>query len=271
MSAHDTSLQPVFRWATSAEPSGLGICREVVFANAVAGDLADMPLLTPVQASWAMGLLRLLQGGEVDPARIYSRFLLIGVIATMNREARRALFRDASAHTPKEVISAARDVETVVQDRLWLLGGPGVVVDDRTLTAELWEAQSQAHRAVVAVTGSRKAAKETQRSAAGDRTPLTVCRGRKYRQVPEIELRRRAAAYLQKYPDGWLVNSLGDGCGMIILDTPESRHPKTYCEHCAKRAGKTMNAGLTKHAFARLRAAGCTAEVPHSCSSRRAS
>ena len=127
------------------------------------------------------------------------------------------------------------------------------MVEDGRFRSALWDAQYQAHEAVAA-RGSRKLANEVQQEAAGKRFPLTVCRGRKFRRLPEDVLRADAPDLLEHYDENIVPLGYGDGCGRIILDTTEPRRPKIYCDRCAKKAGKTLNAGLAKTARARLRA-----------------
>lgn len=178
----------------------------------------------------------------------------IAIEASRQREARDWFVRESAKWSVREVEAAAYCVEAAVQEQLSVFGGPGTFVADRRQAADLWEAQSQAHRAVFAVTQSRKRAKEIQRAAAGlNRQPLTICRGRRVRRVPEPDLRKVAPAYMKVRPDGAVWLGFGDGCGAIILDSLKPRHPKMYCDHCSARTGRTMNAGLVKHALARIR------------------
>ena len=167
------------------------------------------------------------------------------------REARE-FFASEWAYGQDEVKAAALSVETAAQLELQRLGGIGAVVEDKRLGLAIWNAQSQAHRAVFAVTGGRTAAKEIQRHAAGEQQPLTLCRGKLIRKLPVDELRRVAPAYLERFPDGavWVG---GDGCFTIIADSSEPRHPNQYCQRCSKRTGRTRNAGLTKAAIKRIR------------------
>jgi hypothetical protein len=153
-----------------------------------------------------------------------------------------------------EICAAALRVEQAVQERLWDLGGPGIVIADRRYMSSLWEAQWNAYSAVCAVTCKPSHAKVLQRQASAGRPALTVCCGRRVRTLPESVLRYNAP---DLYEDGaslvWAAD-YGDGCGIIIPDTLVPRPPKKYCERCAKKAGNTMNAGLAKNALARLRA-----------------
>ena len=158
-------------------------------------------------------------------------------------------------HSVQNVCAAALRIEQAVQDRLWGLGGPGTVIGNRGYARALRNAQWQAHRAVVAKTGSRKEAKVRQQQAARRRPPLTVCCGRQLRRLPESVLRYNAPDLLEHYGENIVPLGDGDGCWTIILDSTEPRAPKTYCDRCARKAGNTMNAGLAKNALARLRAA----------------
>jgi hypothetical protein len=155
----------------------------------------------------------------------------------------------------EEVVAAALGVEAAAQERLVDAGGEGADLDRRYGRA-LWVAQWNAHAAVVAKTSSRKLAKEIQARAARGAQPLTVCVGYVYRRLPEHVMRFNAPdmfteehlGYVPLVPLGH-----GDGCGHIIADSIEPRAPKRYCERCAARAGRTLNAGLAKNALARLR------------------
>jgi hypothetical protein len=162
--------------------------------------------------------------------------------------------RECRRHSVQEVCAAALRVEQAVQDRLWGLGGPGTVIGDVRYARGLCDAQWQAHSAVVAKTGRRKRAKEIQKEAANGRPPLTVCCGRQLRRLPEEVLRYNAPDLLEHYGENIVPLGSGDGCWTIIIDSTKERPPKKYCDRCARKAGKTMNAGLAKNALARLRA-----------------
>jgi hypothetical protein len=156
------------------------------------------------------------------------------------------------SYEPTEVYAAAVAVERAVQLRL-VDAGLGPKVSLRYARA-LWNAQWNAHEAVVICDG-RKRAKTLQQQAAGEAKPLTVCVGYVFRRLPEGSMRYNAPDMVDA--DG---NELrmscgdGDGCGTIILDSREPRPPKRYCDRCAARAGRTMNAGLVKTHIAKLRA-----------------
>jgi hypothetical protein len=252
MDAHSFTLPEPPSVSTSAElhrldspQEELDICKAVVLAEALAGSLSDVPLLTPDELALRS---RLLAGGaDWREARA-----LVNAGET-RQETRRWFIQRGSAWSRQDVVAAARRVECAVQARLWLLGGPGAVIEDGRFRSALWGAQHQAHEAVAA-RGSRKLAKEVQREAAGDRFPLTVCRGRQLRRLPEDVLRANAPDLLAHYGDNIVPLGHGDGCGVIMLDSSEPRPPKKYCEDCSKKAGNTMNAGLAKNALARLKA-----------------
>jgi hypothetical protein len=167
----------------------------------------------------------------------------------------------ARRHSVQEVRAATLRVEQAVQDRLWGLGGPGTVIGHVRYARGLWDAQWQAHSAVVAKTGSRKAAKILQQSAARGRSPLTVCVGRRQRRFkPNHATVMRLNApdmFTEEHPDyvPYVPLGYGDGCGLIIADTSDVRPspPRKYCDRCGDRAGNTMNAGLAKNALAKLR------------------
>jgi hypothetical protein len=245
---------------TSAEPAldepwdELRICRETVAADMIAGDLADVPLLTPAELDFARRFADRRFADKLPPGAWARGLVLTYLLAASRQEARNAIVRENAARALSEITTAALRVEGAVQDRLWCLGGPGSVIEHKRYALGLWGAQWQAHRAVFAKTGSRMLAKDLQRKAARGRPPLTVCVGRKLRRLPESELRRHAPDLLEHRGDNvvWIG---GDGCGTIILDSSEPRPPKKYCDGCAKKAGNTMNAGLAKNALARLKAA----------------
>lgn len=162
--------------------------------------------------------------------------------------------RECRRHSVQEVRAAALRVEQAVQDRLWGLGGPGAVIGHRGYARALWDAQWQAHSAVVAKTGFPKEAKLLRQRAARGKPSLTVCRGRRLRRLPEEVLRYNAPDLLEHYGENIVPLGSGDGCWTIILDSTEPRAPKKYCDRCAAKAGNTMNAGLAKNALAKLRA-----------------
>jgi hypothetical protein len=146
------------------------------------------------------------------------------------------------------VLAAAELVEEGVQQQLRSIGADASI--DLRSGRKLWNAQWQAHTAVVAKTGSRKRAKDLQQRAAGEHEPLTVCVGYVLREFSTKVLLDNAPDLLGCYvPLGY-----GDGCGRVIVDSPEPRAPKRYCDRCAARAGRTLNAGLAKRALAKLRA-----------------
>jgi hypothetical protein len=170
------------------------------------------------------------------------------------RETPEPIARDYQSHSMATVEEAALTVERAAQNRLWELGGPGAVIQNRGLARRIADAQYQSHQAMRAKTGARKPAKEVQRRAARGRVPLTVCVGRRLRRLPEHVLRFNAPDLLEYYGDN-IVWVGSDGCGTIFADTNEPRLPKLYCPRCARKAGNTMNAGLVKNALHRLRAA----------------
>lgn len=158
------------------------------------------------------------------------------------------------------VLEAARVVIAAVQERLRSAGGVGTTLDLRYGRA-LWDAHWQALAAVVGKTGQPSRAKEIQLLAAGGASPLSVCVGRRTRRFPEHVLRFNAPDMLDD-PDHpgyvpFIPLGYGDGCGLVIYDTPLPRRlqrmPKRYCDRCAARAGNTLNAGLAKRALATLR------------------
>jgi hypothetical protein len=227
---------------TSAEPNfespwdELRICSEVVSSDRLAAiSVDDVPLLTEDEKA------------ALDPSLLE--------VARDRLAARRHFIALGQAWTRPEVECAAFRVEHAVQERLWALGGPGAVVQDARFRAALWNAQYQAHEAVVAKTGSRVIAKAIQREASAGREPLTLCRGRQLRRLPEDVLRKHAPDLLEHYGDNIVPLGYGDGCGLITPDSHEPRPPKKYCERCRAKAGTTLNAGLAKTARARLRAA----------------
>jgi hypothetical protein len=172
------------------------------------------------------------------------------------------IVREYRRHSVQEVRAAALRVEQAVQDRLWGLGGAGTVIGHTGYARGLWDAQWQAHSAIVAKTASRKEAKTLQKSAARGRSPLTVCVGRRQRRFkPDHEAVMRFNApdmFTKEHPDyvPYVPLGYGDGCRLIIVDTSDARPspPRKYCDRCAAKAGNTMNAGLAKNALARLRA-----------------
>jgi hypothetical protein len=239
MDRQSTSAEPPPTWPVEA----LRICGRVVLADELAGKLAEVPLLTDKEARLVVFLLPVEKWGSQHRAFLY----FLGLVVEWNRRAEgRAWFIErGEKFTREETKQAALRVERAVQEWLWFVGGPGSVIRDRQWAEKLWDAQSSSHRAVVAREGSRKTAKRLQVEASQGRQPLTLCLGRRMRRLPEDELRRTAPAYLQRFPDA-LVFGGGDGCFTIIPDSVEPRHPKKYCDRCAKRAGNTKNAGLTK-------------------------
>jgi hypothetical protein len=228
MCAHDFIVR---RWrldGTSAEPdefdAALIICQETAMRDALEnGDLDE-------------GL------GESDPYKL---------------AAKRAEFVDLfPRHSFRDVRSAAFVVECVAQLRLRELGGPGPVVRPATFARRLNDAQGQAHRAIFAFTRpARLPAKLIQQRAATPKPPLTLCCGKRLRRLPELVLRYNAPDLLKYYGENIVPLGSGDGCFVIVEDTREPRLPRAYCDRCAKKAGRTMNAGLVKNALARLRAA----------------
>jgi hypothetical protein len=165
-------------------------------------------------------------------------------------------FGEFVSETVDDVLAAALAVESGVQARLEAAGGGGARLP-RHIARWLWDAQWQAHRAVVAKTGKRKHAKQIQFEAAQGRWPLTVCVGHRFRRFPEHVLRFNAPDFLEDQPQGrvpLVLLGYGDGCGLINFDSRQARQPNRYCERCAARAGKKPNAGLYKAALARLRA-----------------
>jgi hypothetical protein len=261
MGCHDFTLAAGEAGVTSAEPTpaippawpedALRICKEAVFADAIAGKLADTPLLSVKEAQLVAFLLR----EKNSELRVRAFLCFLGLMAEWRRrtDAHAWFVAEAEKVSREDVRRAALRVEQAVQEWLWAFGGPGATVRDRSWGDTLAGAQSQAHRAVVARYGTRKAAKEIQRAASGSREPLTVCHGRKLRRLPNDVVRRVAPTFFERYPDGWLSSPHGDGCGMIIFDSALDRHPKRYCDSCEARAGLTLNAGLAKSALARLR------------------
>ena len=249
MAAHHFTLPLPQSASTSAEPNldspwdELAICQAVVLAEALVGSLSNVPLLTPDELALGARLL----AGEGD----WREGLALVSASEARQDARQWFIDRGSAWSRQDVVAAARRVESAVQARLWLLGGPGAVVEGR-LGAALWDAQYQAHEAVAA-RSSRKLAKEVQQQAAGERSPLTICRGRRLRHLPEAVLRAVAPDLLEHYGDNIVPLGSGDGCGLIIADSTEPRPPKKYCKRCSARAGTTMNAGLAKNARKRLR------------------
>jgi hypothetical protein len=249
---------------TSAEPNHfdspwdeLHICQETVLANMVA-DLGDVPLLTSEELGWCRILLRPTVA-ELPRARWFVRIYLLSASRKLARDAvaaERGSIRDRPIPrlNPEVVKTAAFRVERAVQDRLWHLGGPGSVIGDPRYARALWDAQWQAHRAVVAKTGRPKQAKDLREAAAHGRRSLTVCCGRQLRRLPEDVLRKHAPDLLEHYGENIVPLGYGDGCWAIILDTTEPRPPQKYCDRCDQKAGNTMNAGLAKNARAKLRA-----------------
>jgi hypothetical protein len=171
------------------------------------------------------------------------------------------------------VLNAAAIVMAAVQQRLRAVGGAGAMLPPHHGRA-LWDANWQAHAAVVARTGQPKRAKEIRDGAAGEHEALSVCVGRRARRFSwsrkedtrflehEFVLRSNAPYVFRKddppgyVPLVWL--GYGDGCGLIFADTrlpkPLTRMPKRYCDRCAKKAGNNpRTAGLAKHALARLK------------------
>jgi hypothetical protein len=162
--------------------------------------------------------------------------------------------RECRRHSVQEVRAAALRVEQAVQDRLWALGGPGTVIGHVRYARGLWDAQWQAHRAVVAKTGFLKEARRLRQKAVRGKPLLTICCGRRLRRLPEEVLRYNAPDLLEHYGENIVPLGLGDGCWTITLDSTKERAPKKYCDRCARKAGNTMNAGLARNALARLRA-----------------
>jgi hypothetical protein len=166
------------------------------------------------------------------------------------------------AQEVEAVLAAAERVERGVQERLEALGGLGTVIDLRSARA-LWNAQWQAHMAIVAKAQSRRPHKDAQKLRAGTargRVSLTVCVGYVFRRFDRVTMRLAAPDMFdeENYPGRVPLVPLGcgDGCGRIIEDRGMGKPgpPKRYCDGCAAKAGRTMNAGLTKNALARLRA-----------------
>jgi len=161
---------------------------------------------------------------------------------------------------PSEVVlGAAKCVERAVQEALVRRGGAGAVVDMRSARS-LWNAQWQVHMAVVAKPQSRKPHKDAKelRAGAADGQLLTVCVGYVLRRFDEATMRFNAPDMFdeENFPGRvpFVPLGYGDGCGLIIEDGSMGKPgpPKRYCDRCAARAGRTLNAGLVKNALARL-------------------
>jgi hypothetical protein len=182
------------------------------------------------------------------------------------RVCREAVQRDwyggeAPVHTTAAVADAATRVFRSVNSDLERLGGPGATIAKR-LARELWNAQWQAHMALVAKAQTTKPHRDAkqQRLAAADGRALSVCVGYAYRRLPEETMRFFAndmfdeENYTGRIP--LLPLGDGDGCGTIFDDsrTGKPGPPRRYCDRCSARAGRTPNAGLVKNAVARLRA-----------------
>jgi hypothetical protein len=246
MCAHNASVPRLRRGWTSAEPllgsswKALRVCEKVVLAARLDGDWKDVQVLTAQEHA---------AKGQADNAALRE---LVG-LKSERQEARDWYKRRGQRRPLSVVVAAALRVERSAQEAYWRLGGPGSVIRLRDARI-LWNAQYQAHEAIVART-SRKHAKQIQREAAGAEEPLSVCCGRLFRRLPGDVLRKDAPDLLERYGDNIVPLGHGDGCGLIILDSTEPRAPKKYCDRCAKKAGETMNAGLAKNARKRLRAA----------------
>jgi len=191
------------------------------------------------------------------------------------------LFRDGvdrffPAPSLEKVLEDAPVVMATVQQRLRVAGGAGAVLDLR-YGRVLWDANWQAHAAVVAKACAKRA-NEIRDEVAVEGPPLSICVGQRARRFglkmkdggewrfPEHEqILRVNAPDIVDDPDHpgyvpYVSLGYGDGCGVIIVDTPLPRSlqrmPKRYCDRCAKRAGNNpKTAGLAKHALAKLRAA----------------
>jgi hypothetical protein len=242
MCAHDPSVPRFRRGSTSAEPllapaaKALRVCQKVVLAARLE-EWNDVPLLTEQEhATKAQA--------DLDSLRE-----LVG-LKRARQEVREWYVRRGQRRPLSVAVAAALRVERSVQEAYWHFGGPGAVIPLREARI-LWDAQYQAHEAIV-VRGSRKLAKKIQRQAAGDQEPLSVCCGHRLRRLPEDVLRKHAPDLLEHYGDNIVPLGAGDGCGRIILDSREFRPPKRYCDRCSARAGKTMNAGLVKNTRKRL-------------------
>lgn len=251
MCAHDLRLPRAQSALTSAEPGAddpwdeLQTCRHVVFANAIAGPLHDVPPLTAEEVA-TFRSCRL--AGDVEGA------VAVFLMAKERKEARAWFVEEARRWSLQDVLAAAERVEAAVQARLWEAGGPGGTIADQRYARSLWEAQSQAHRAVLAKDGRRKIAKDVQRRASAGRPPLTVCCGRRMQRLPIEVLRKHAPDLLEHYGENIVPRGTGDHCGAIILDSSEPRAPKKYCARCRGRVGNTMNHGFSKRALAVLKA-----------------
>jgi len=221
----------------------------VVLAYRLDDELREVPLLTHEELALRDELVA---GRLTGPdARRTARELLR--LKRERQEARAWYLQRGARHPARVVVAAAMRVERAAQEAFWRFGGVESFVRLRDARI-LWDAQYQAHEAVVARL-SRRQAKEIQREAAGDRDPLTVCVGKRLRRLPQRVLAKHAPDLLEHYKENIVPLGAGDGCGVIFVDTLAERTPKMYCERCRKQAGNTMNAGKAKNARARLRKA----------------
>ncbi len=253
MSAHDYTVPLLRRRVSSAEPflgqawKALRVCEKVVLADRLDGELRDIPLLTSEELERANELFS--RGLATDEDKREAHALLN--LKKERSEARAWYLRRGARRSTNVVLAAALRVERAVQDAYWGFGGPGSRMRAHDARV-LWDAQYQAHEAVVSRL-SRKRAKENQREAGAGRRPLTVCVGKRARRLPEAVLAKHAPDLLERYGDNIVPLGAGDGCGLIFVDSLADRVPKRYCERCRKKAGNSMNAGKAKNARHRLK------------------
>lgn len=218
--------------STSAEPDevkALQICQEVLLAQLVT-DCHELPVKHSREENETA--LWLLRRGDKREAQEY-----LHIKKREHYAARNAFIQDGQRWAQADVLRAALVVERAVQARLVEAGGVDAVLP-ATYARKLWDAQWQAHRAVVLVLGDRgghKRAKELQIEAATGVAPLTVCVGRRIRRLPEATLRKHAPDLLEHYGENIVPLGNGDGCFTIMEDGGLGRPspPKAYCQRCA--------------------------------------
>jgi hypothetical protein len=164
-------------------------------------------------------------------------------------KARRDEINEIDQVPDHEVREHAGIVLGFVQNELAELGGPGAHLDEhcRDYANRLGRMLYQAHEAVWIVTQSRSCAKEIQIAAAPAGVPLSICRGRTLREMPEV--RYGVPGWREKYgEDEVIVSSRGDGCLEIIADSRAATRPRIYCDRCNKKGP-----GLKSHALASVK------------------